>query len=129
MRGLQCSDPLCAYTTARQLARILRDQAAGGVEPLVCALGPVLTQLMMPPHQQQQQSHWDHTAALCPRGMGALQLLSQLSRLYVRSSSAIEPEHHSHAAGGDVTSGVAIFMQAVLPHLSAVSAACIEVSK
>lgn len=131
VRGLQCSDPLCAYTAARQLARILQDQtAAGGDEPLVRALDPVLAQLLMPPHQQQlQQSHWGHSAALCPRGMGALQLLSHLSRLYVRSSSAIEPEHHSHVGEGDVTSEVAAFMQAALSHLSAVSAACIEVSQ
>ena len=133
MRGLQCSDPLCAYTAARQLARILRDQTTSGPdESLVCALGPVLALLLMSPHeQQQQQSHWGHTAALCPRGMGALQLLSHLSRLYVRSSSAIESEseRHSRVAGGDATSGVATFMQAALPHLSAVSAACIEVSQ
>lgn len=135
VRGLQCSDPLCAYTAARQLARILHDQtAAGGDESLVRALDPVLAQLLMPPYQQQLQSHWGHTATLCPRGMGALQLLSRLSRLYVRSSSAIEPEseralNHSHVGGGDVTSEVATFMQAALSHLSAVSAACIEVSQ
>lgn len=125
--ALCCEDPLCSFQAARAIAKMLYSQRLSN-SPSECSLPSIFAQLL-PGSTTAETEASSSSAAAQPatprRGCGAVQILAQLMRLCIRSSSALQDQSSSARQPGE---SALWFIESVPPFLTALCSACLPVT-